>query len=64
VTFLLRNPKCFEGDATIQKYVQSGKARLVQGDALNEEQVSHGWIEAGKGDRPGAVDVVLFTVGA
>lgn len=63
VTFLLRNPKCFEADETIQGHVRSGKARIVAGDALNQEQVASAWAKAGEGDRPGEVDVFLFTVG-
>jgi hypothetical protein len=61
---LLRNPKCFDNDATIQPYIQSGKARLVAGDALVQDQVANAWIKAGEGERPGQVDVFLFTVGA
>jgi len=63
VTFLLRNPNCFDADQVMQSYVKSGKARLVAGDALNQEQVSAAWAKAGEGDRPGQVDVLLFTVG-
>ncbi|KAJ7681513.1 hypothetical protein B0H17DRAFT_1076225 [Mycena rosella] len=57
VTFLLRSPSVFAGDATIQKYVKSGNARLVEGDALNEADTKRAWAEAG------VVDAVIFSVG-
>lgn len=63
VTFLLRNPSCFDADATIQKYVKSGKARLVKGDALIKEDVKKSWEEAAKGDGEAKVDALVFTVG-
>ena len=37
VTFLLRKRSCFDADESIRPYIASGKARLVQGDALKEE---------------------------
>ncbi|KAH8824428.1 hypothetical protein DL96DRAFT_1501278 [Flagelloscypha sp. PMI_526] len=60
VTFLLRNPSVFDKDSAIQKHVSSGKARLVKGDALKEDDVKKGWTEASK-DSP--VDYMIFTVG-
>ncbi|TEB39575.1 hypothetical protein FA13DRAFT_1619121 [Coprinellus micaceus] len=60
VTFLLRSPSAFDNDAEVQKHLQSGKARLVKGDATNSEDVQSAWAEAGK-ERP--VDLLLFTVG-
>ena len=60
VTFLLRSPSAFDSDADVQKYIQSGKARLVKGDATNAEEAQSAWAEAGK-ERP--VDLLLFTVG-
>jgi len=60
VTFLLRSPGVFDSDNVIQKYVKSGHARLLKGDALIVEDVQRAWDEAAK-DRP--VDVLLFTVG-
>ncbi|CAK5276121.1 unnamed protein product [Mycena citricolor] len=57
VTFLLRSPSVFDKDATIQKYVQAGSARLIKGDALNEADTRRAWTAAG------AVDAVVFTVG-
>ncbi|KZP18288.1 hypothetical protein FIBSPDRAFT_893628 [Athelia psychrophila] len=64
VTFLLRNPTCFDADVNIQGYVASGRARLVKGDALVRADVSHAWAEAAKGEGEQRVDVLLFTVGA
>jgi NAD(P)-dependent dehydrogenase (short-subunit alcohol dehydrogenase family) len=60
VTFLLRNPSNFDQDQAIQKYVKSGSALLVKGDALNEEDVRRGW-EAASSQQ--AVDFLIFTVG-
>ncbi|KAJ7772662.1 hypothetical protein DFH07DRAFT_913526 [Mycena maculata] len=58
VTFLLRSPSIFDEDTTIRKYVQSGHARLVKGDALNEADTRRAW------DAAGIVDAVVFTIGA
>jgi len=63
VTFLLRSPSAFDADSTIQKYVTSGKARLIKGDALVKDDVKKGWVEAAKGQGDEKVDVLLFTVG-
>jgi len=66
VTFLLRSPSAFDGDEDLQKYVKSGKAVLVKGDALNREDVQKGWKAAAApefSDRPRGVDVLLFSVG-
>ncbi|KAJ7772676.1 hypothetical protein DFH07DRAFT_169415 [Mycena maculata] len=57
ITFLLRSPSVFDEDSTIQKYVQSGNARLVKGDAFNEADTRRAWNEAG------IVDAVIFTIG-
>ncbi|EJD06264.1 uncharacterized protein FOMMEDRAFT_18409 [Fomitiporia mediterranea MF3/22] len=62
VTFLLRKRSCFDSDESIKPYIASGKARLVQGDALKEEDVSQAWEAASEGD-DGPLDVVLFSVG-
>lgn len=65
VTFLLRSgPATFEKDATIQKYVESGKARLIQGDALNKDDVTKAWEKAAEGEGWVRVGILLFTVGA
>ncbi|KAH7919521.1 hypothetical protein BV22DRAFT_1040798 [Leucogyrophana mollusca] len=63
VTFLLRSPKVFEEDSTIQKYVQLGKARLVKGDALVKADVQRAWDEAARGGSNQGVDFLLFTLG-
>jgi hypothetical protein len=60
VHFLLRSPAVFDNDTSIQKHVQTGRAHLHKGDALNEDQTRGVWLEASK-DRP--VDLLLFTVG-
>ena len=62
MTFLLRNPTVFDSDESIKPHVASGKARIVKGDALKEEDVKKAWTAAEEGE--GALDVVLFTVGA
>lgn len=63
VTFLLRKTAVFDADESIQTHVRSGKARLVQGDALNIEDVARGWAESQAASASGHVDVLLFTVG-
>ena len=69
VTFLLRRTEVFDTDEVIQEYLAKGKVRLVKGDALNKDQVQHGWAVAGKREgadgssSEGGVDVLLFTVG-
>ena len=60
VTFLLRTPSVFDEDATIQKYIKSGKAQLLKGDALVESDVKRAWGEAAKYQ---SVDLLIFTVG-
>lgn len=62
VTFLLRNKSCFDADESIKPYIASGKARLVQGDALKEEDVKQAWNSAAEGD-DGPLDAIIFTVG-
>ncbi|KAF7302646.1 NAD(P)-bd-dom domain-containing protein [Mycena chlorophos] len=57
VTFMLRSPSIFDEDEKMQHYIRSGRARLVQGDALKEEDVRRAWEAAG------VVDTLLFTVG-
>ncbi|KAH7904801.1 hypothetical protein BJ138DRAFT_1119072 [Hygrophoropsis aurantiaca] len=64
VTFLLRSPKVFDNDSTIQRYVHTGKAQLVKGDALVKDDVQRAWDAAKSNDsdsRP--VDFLIFTVG-
>ncbi|KAF8163719.1 hypothetical protein B0H34DRAFT_795389 [Crassisporium funariophilum] len=60
VTFLLRSPQAFDEDEAIQTHVKSGKARLIKGDALVQEDVKAVWAEASK-EKP--VDLLLFTIG-
>ena len=60
VTFLIRSPATFDDDQSIQKHVQSGKARLIKGDGLVLADVQNVWTAASS-DQP--VDVVLFTIG-
>ncbi|KAK7053461.1 hypothetical protein VNI00_004087 [Paramarasmius palmivorus] len=60
VTFLLRNTSVFDEDQVIKKYIASGKAHLIQGDALVQSDVAKGWQEAAK---HGNIDLLLFTVG-
>ena len=62
VTFLLRNPSCFDSDTTIKPYIDSGKVRISKGDALVEADVQKAWEVAAEGEEP--LDAVLFTVGA
>jgi hypothetical protein len=59
-TFLLRSPAVFDEDAEIQGYVKAGKARLLKGDALIQDNVQRAWDEASKA---ATVDLLLFTVG-
>ncbi|KIY49053.1 hypothetical protein FISHEDRAFT_42129 [Fistulina hepatica ATCC 64428] len=61
VTFLLRSTSVFDQNNEIQSYVQSGKARLVKGDALVEADVQHAWEQATLNDAQ--VDTVIFTIG-
>lgn len=60
MTFLLRSPSIFDSDEVIQKHLESGNARLLQGDALVRKDVQRAWEEAAK---YGKVDLLLFTVG-
>ncbi|KAH7909568.1 hypothetical protein BJ138DRAFT_1102562 [Hygrophoropsis aurantiaca] len=63
VTFLLRSPKVFDSDEKIQKHIQSKKARIVKGDALNKADVQRVWDEAALGGPTNKVDCLLFTLG-
>jgi len=63
VVFFLRSPRVFDQDEVIQSYVKKGKARLIQGDALVKDDVSHAWSESGPGGDGMPVDLLLFTVG-
>ncbi|OSX65658.1 hypothetical protein POSPLADRAFT_1179402 [Postia placenta MAD-698-R-SB12] len=63
VTFLLRSPSVFDEDTTIQKYVTTGKAHLVKGDALVVDDVRRAWQTAQAAGVDRGVDLVIFTVG-
>lgn len=63
MTFLLRSPSVFDADNVIQGYVESGKARLVKGDALVLQDVRRAWKDAAKGEGQYIVDLLVFTVG-
>ena len=60
MTFLLRSPTVFDQDEVIQGYIKSGKAKLLKGDALVQDDVKHAWDEAANS---GVVDLLVFTVG-
>jgi hypothetical protein len=60
----MRNPAAFESDEAMQKYVQSGTARVVRGDATAPDDVRKAWEAAAKGpEREGEIDLVLLTIG-
>ncbi|KAJ3570777.1 hypothetical protein NP233_g4185 [Leucocoprinus birnbaumii] len=62
VTFLLRNPSCFDSDTEIQKYVSSKNVNLVKGDATVRSDVQNVWdVATAGGESP--VHVVLCTIG-
>ena len=68
VTFLLRSTEAFEKDPVMAPHIGSGKARLVQGDAMKEEGVKRAWASAclaTSGSSPsdeGQVDLLLVTI--
>ncbi|KAG9076131.1 hypothetical protein FRC06_009685 [Ceratobasidium sp. 370] len=59
-TLLLRHPEAIESDESISAYVEGGKAIIVPGDGLVEEDVQRAWVAA-KGD--GQVDAIYFGIG-
>ncbi|KAI0083602.1 hypothetical protein BDY19DRAFT_900055 [Irpex rosettiformis] len=63
VTFLLRSQNAFKDVPEIQEYITSGKAILVQGDALKEEDVARGWAASQAASPTSQVDLALFTLG-
>ncbi|KXN89299.1 hypothetical protein AN958_05803 [Leucoagaricus sp. SymC.cos] len=63
VTFLLRNPTTFDNDTEIQKFVSSGHARLVKGDALVKDDVARVWAAAIDRNDQRRIDYLLFTLG-
>jgi len=62
VTLLLRRSNTFDQDETMKKYIASGKARIIQGDSLQKEDVARSWTKASEGDDP-QIDGVIFTIG-
>jgi NAD(P)-dependent dehydrogenase (short-subunit alcohol dehydrogenase family) len=60
VTIVVRNPSNLESDPALVEHVKSGKARLVKGDATDEESLAKAWAEASS---VAPVDLILFTVG-
>lgn len=60
-TLLLRNTSVFDNDERMKPHVESGRAQLVQGDALVSDDVKHAWEKATDFGR--AVDFVVFTIG-
>lgn len=61
VVFQLRNTSVFDQDEDMKPFIQSGAAKVIQGDAMIEEDVRKAWAEANADNIP--VDVILFTVG-
>lgn len=61
-TLLLRNTNVFDNDERMKPHVESGRAQLVQGDALVEDDVKRAWEKATDFGR--AVDYVVFSIGA
>ena len=60
-TLLLRNSKVFDNDERMKPHVESGRAQLVQGDALVSDDVERSWEKATESGR--IVDFVIFTIG-
>jgi hypothetical protein len=61
VTYLLRDPACFDQDTAMQPHIKAGRARLVKGNALVEEDMRRVWSEAIGDD--GTLDLILSTIG-
>lgn len=60
VAFMLRSPKAFDEDQTMQEYIKKGKVTIFKGDALSKQDVENAWKGANENSK---VDLVLFTVG-
>ena len=60
-TLLLRKTDVFDNDEQMRPHVESGRAQLVQGDALVPDDVKAAWEKATDFGR--AVDYVVFTLG-
>ncbi|KAG6829202.1 hypothetical protein H0H92_005331 [Tricholoma furcatifolium] len=63
VTFLLRSLTAFDSDESVQKFIKSKSAHLVQGDALVKDDVQRAWTSAAANSQSGIVDLLLFSVG-
>lgn len=61
VVFFLRNLSVFDEDADIQPFIKSGHAKLVKGDALNEDDLKNAFAQATSDGIP--IDVVIFSLG-
>ncbi|CAE6375313.1 unnamed protein product [Rhizoctonia solani] len=59
-TFLLRKPEALESDFSLSGYISSGKAKLVRGDGLVQDDVQRVWNVASS---EGPVDLVFFGIG-
>ncbi|KAG9050961.1 hypothetical protein FS837_000624 [Tulasnella sp. UAMH 9824] len=59
VVFQLRKTSVFDQDEDMKPFIQSGAAKVIQGDAMVEEDVRKAWTEANADNIP--VDVILFT---
>ena len=57
----MRKTDVFDNDERMKAHVESGRAQLVQGDALVTEDVTLAWEKATDFGR--AVDFVVFTIG-
>ncbi|KAJ7581141.1 hypothetical protein C8J56DRAFT_1168687 [Mycena floridula] len=58
ITFLLRNPSCFDADTTIQRFASN--VDIIKGDALVKSDVQSAWDKARS---HGNVDIALCTIG-
>ncbi|KAH7345685.1 hypothetical protein B0J17DRAFT_764280 [Rhizoctonia solani] len=59
-TLLLRKPEAIESDPFMSDYIKNGKAKLVRGDGLVQEDVQKVWNVASS---EGQVDLVFFGIG-
>ena len=60
-TLLLRKTDVFDNDERMRPHVESGRAQIIQGDALVADDVKAAWEKATDFGR--AVDYVVFTLG-
>ncbi|KAH7101668.1 hypothetical protein BKA62DRAFT_172861 [Auriculariales sp. MPI-PUGE-AT-0066] len=57
VSLVVRSAKTFDNDAAIQEHIRAGRAHVVVGDTMNEDDVRRAVSSA-------SFDYILFTVGA